>query len=297
MRPGNEDTTRLVTIDPELCRKDGLCVRVCRKVFSQEKEGSVPVVAHAEFCNSCGHCVLVCPTGAIRLAGCVPEMVHPVKSNLIPTYEQVREMVVSRRSTRSFSARAVEREIIEKVINGARFAPSAKNTQSTRFIVILEKSRLAAIAEETARWLGKAALRLNNPLWRKLYRLSGARDAEDITRYIGQFELIAAGMREGRDLILFGAPVVLLFHADRAIRFAEANANLALQNATYIARSLGIGSFYTGYVVTACGHCKAMRRLIELPPGHMVYGGLALGYPLVEFSRWIDRNPPIVTWR
>ena len=297
MGPGNEDTTRLVTIDPELCRKDGLCVRVCRKVFSQERDGSAPVAAHEEFCNSCGHCVLVCPSGAIRLAGCTPEMVHPVESNLIPAYEQVREMVVSRRSTRSFSPRAVEREIIEKVIDGGRFAPSAKNTQSTRFIVVREKSLLTALAKETAQWLGKAALRLRNPLWRKLYLLRGARDAEEITRYIGQFEFIAASMREGRDLILFEAPVLLLFHADRAIRFAEANANLALQNATYIARSLGLGSFYTGYFVTACGHHKAIRQLIELPPGHRVYAGLALGYPLVEFSRWIDRNPPIVTWR
>lgn len=225
-------------------------------------------------------------------------MIRPVQGSLIPTYGQVREMVVSRRSTRSFNSRAVEREIIEKVIDGARFAPSAKNTQSTQYMVIREDSLREAIAEETALWLGKAALRLRNPVWRKLYLLRGAaRDAEEVTRYIGQFEFIAAGMREGRDHILFGAPVLLLFHADHAVRFAEANANLALQNATYIARSLGVGSFYTGYVVTAFNYNKAMRRLIGLPPGHRVYGGLALGYPAVEFSRWIDRNPPVITWR
>lgn len=63
MGPGNEDTIHRVAVDPGLCRKDGLCVRVCRKVFSQEEEGSAPVAARPEFCNSCGHCVLVCPSG------------------------------------------------------------------------------------------------------------------------------------------------------------------------------------------------------------------------------------------
>ena len=293
---GNRNDAPLVAIDPELCGRDGQCVRVCGKVFSQIEDGLPPVAARPEFCNACSQCVLVCPTGAIRLAGSTPDMLHPVETGLIPSYEQVREMVVSRRSTRCFSARAVEREIMEKVIDGARFAPTAKNTQSTRFIVVSEKSRLSAIAEETARWLGKSAQRLKNPVLRRLYILSGAASAEEIALYISQFEFLAAAMREGRDHILFDAPALLLFHADHKVRFAEANANLALQNATYIARSLGVGSFYTGYVVTACGYKKTIRQLIGLPPGHRVYGGLALGYPLMEFSRWIDRNPPVVTW-
>ena len=34
----------IVTIDPQRCKKDGLCVRICEKVFEQKLEGSVPVV-------------------------------------------------------------------------------------------------------------------------------------------------------------------------------------------------------------------------------------------------------------
>ena len=297
MIPRNEGNSPLITIDPERCRKDGLCFRICRKVFSQDAPGSVPVVEHEESCNSCGHCVLLCPSGAIQQAGCPSDRVHAVDDSLMPSYEQVREMIVTRRSTRTFRKRAVERGLIEKVIDGARFAPSAKNTQSTRFIVVEEKSLLRAIAEETARWLGKVGKQLRNPVLRRLYMLRGAGDSAEIMRYIRQFEFIAGEMREEKDLILFGAPVLLLFHGDRTIPFAEANANLAIQNGTFIARALGLGSFYTGYVVTACGHDKALRRLIDLPRGHRVYGGLALGYPEIEFSRWIDRNPPIIKWR
>ena len=286
----------LITIDPERCRKDGLCVQICQKVFSQKEKDSVPEVVHEEFCNSCGHCVIVCPHGAIRQLNSPPEGIYPVQNDLMPSYEQVREMIRTRRSTRTFQDRPVEKEIIERVIDGARFAPSAKNTQSTQFIVVQEKTLLQAIASMTAERLGRVAKRLENPLVRKLYQMRGATNAGEVSRLIGQVNLIARKMREGNDLVLFGVPVLILFHADRRIRFAEANANLAIQNATLLARSLGLGSFYTGYVVTACTNDGAIPRLVKLPDKHRVYGGLALGYPKIQFSKWIERNPPKITW-
>jgi nitroreductase/NAD-dependent dihydropyrimidine dehydrogenase PreA subunit len=285
-----------ITINPELCQRDGLCALICQKVFSQGAKGALPRVAHEESCNSCGHCVMLCPSGAISQVDCPPENVHSVRSELMPTYEQVREMLLARRSIRNFQQKSVDEEIIERVIEGARFAPSAKNTQSTRFIVIRDQAMLHAIASLTAGWLGKVSVRLKNPVWRMLYLLAGATDAGEIMRWVGQFELIAKKMEQNTDLVLFGAPVLLLFHGDRTIRFAEANANLALQNATMISFSLGLGSFYTGYVVTACNHGRAIPRLIGLPKGHMVYGGLALGYPKIGFSKWIERNPAPVRW-
>jgi len=286
----------IVTIDPERCRKDGLCVSICQKVLSWEGKGSVPVVAHEGSCNSCGHCVMICPSGAIRQVDCPPENIHPVQKNLIPSYEQVREMIVSRRSTRAFQKRPVEKEIIEKVIDSARFAPSAKNSQSTRFIVIQDKTLLRAIASGTAKWLGKAAKKLKNPVWRKLYLLRAAQDTETVARWVGQFELILEKMHQDIDLVLFEAPVLLLFHADSTVRFANENANLSLQNAAFAASSLGLGNFYTGYVVLACNNDKTIPKLLGLSGKHKIYGGLTLGYPEITFSKWIDRKPAEIAW-
>jgi len=286
----------IVTIDPQRCKKDGLCVRICEKVFAQEAEGSLPAVVHEEHCNSCGHCVLICPSGAITQTDCPPEKVHPVKREILPSYESMREMLVARRSIRTFQKRVVEKEIIEKVIDGARFAPSAKNTQSTRFIVIQDKTLLHALASATAEWLGRTAKQLKNPLIRTFYLLRGEKNAAEVTRWISQFELIAKRMRSGSDPILFNAPALVLFHADQSASFAEANANLAVQNATLIASSLGLGTFYTGYLVAACTREKAVHRLLKLPRNHKAYGGLALGYPEITFSKWIERNPAIITW-
>jgi nitroreductase len=214
----------------------------------------------------------------------------------MPTYEQVREMIAARRSIRTFQERPVEKEIIEKVIDAARFAPSLKNTQSTQFTVVQDKPLLHAIASSTAEWLGKVAKRLKNPFWRKLYTLRGEKDVEQVLQWINQLDLMAEKMRQNVDFVLFEAPVLLFFHADKTMRSADVNATLALHNATMVASSLGLGSFYTGYVVTACSHDRAIPRLIELPRKQRVYGGLALGYPAIQFSRWIDRRPAQVRW-
>jgi nitroreductase/NAD-dependent dihydropyrimidine dehydrogenase PreA subunit len=286
----------VVTIDSERCLKDGLCARICRKVFSQAMKGSVPIIAHEESCDACGHCVLVCPGGAIRHAEYPQESVHQVSHDPMPSYEQMRQMIVTRRSIRTFQKRPVEKEIVEKLIDGARFAPSAKNTQSTKFIAVQDESLLHEIASITAAWLGMAAQRLKNRLWRKLYILLGERDVEKMARSIGQFELIAEQMRKNVDLILFEAPALLLFHANKRVRFAEVNANLALHNAMMLASSLGLGTLYTGYVVTACGHDKTIPRLLGLAKNEKVYGGLAIGYPEIEFSKWVDRHPARVRW-
>lgn len=281
-------------IDHKLCKKDGLCVRICQKVFYQRDRDSVPEVAHEEFCNRCGHCILICPSGAISHKDYTQGHIHPVQKRLIPSYEQIYEMITTRRSIRTFQKRPVEKEIIEKIIDCARYAPSAKNTQSTQYIVVQEKSSIRTIASATADFL--VGRRLNNPVIKRLYALRGAGSPEELSQMAERFMFLAESMRKDIDLVLFETPVLILFHADSRIRFASENANLACQNATLAACSLGIGCFYTGYVVTACSHDKKLKRFLGLPERHRIYAGLALGYPLIQFTKWIERNPARVKW-
>ena len=286
----------LIAINGETCRKEGLCVRVCPKVFTQDEAGSVPAVSRPEFCNDCGHCLLICPAGAIRHERLAPAGVHAVDDGLLPSFEQVQELIRTRRSIRNFLDRPVERELIGKVIEGARYAPSAKNIQSTQFIVVDDRDVLEKIASTVAGWLGRSAKKLKNPMIRSVYLMRGLTTKEEFTRWVGQFELTARNMERGIDTILYNAPALILFHADKRTRFAEANANLALQNATFTACTLGLGSFYTGYVVSACAHDKSIPRFLDVPEGHRIYAGLTLGYPKIGFSRWIERNPARIRW-
>lgn len=58
------------------------------------------------------------------------------------------EGIKGRRSVRRFAEKAVPRELIEEVVEAARFAPSWKNTQTARYIVIDDKEKIAALAND-----------------------------------------------------------------------------------------------------------------------------------------------------
>lgn len=57
------------------------------------------------------------------------------------------ELVKYRKSVRNWADRPVSRETIEKIVDAARFAPSARNCQDWRIVAVTEKSRRTQIAE------------------------------------------------------------------------------------------------------------------------------------------------------
>ena len=63
---------------------------------------------------------------------------------------QTKDAIKLRRSTREFDSRAViSRENIEKLIDAARLAPTARNTQPWEFIVITDRDALERISSLT----------------------------------------------------------------------------------------------------------------------------------------------------
>ena len=64
-----------------------------------------------------------------------------------------------RRSVRSFQDKSIPKTELEKIVDAARFAPTARNVQPWEFVVIIEKSRLRELAQliENGRFLAQAA--------------------------------------------------------------------------------------------------------------------------------------------
>ena len=75
-----------LTIDENKCKQDGICAAECpRQIITQEDEASFPQVAEADeaYCMACGHCVAVCPHGALSVTGVDIEDCPEIKKNLI----------------------------------------------------------------------------------------------------------------------------------------------------------------------------------------------------------------------
>lgn len=60
---------------------------------------------------------------------------------------ELKQILSSRRSTRKFLERAVEKEKLQRIVDMALTAPSSRNTRSTRLWVVTDKGQLQTISE------------------------------------------------------------------------------------------------------------------------------------------------------
>ena len=288
-----------IAIDTDVCKKDGLCAMTCmRNIFQQEEKATIPRIVDSEFCYGCGQCVAICPQNAISHSGFPEGTVNSIKSEYLPNYEQVLELIRSRRSKRLFKDKAVERSVIEKVLEAARFAPSGHNEQTTEFVVVQSKEIVHEIGALTAKGIKKEAQQYQNPIAKTIMRMTiGQRKAAYVAGIASELGGLASLFDSGKDWIVREAPVLILFCADTAGEFfARVNANLALHNAALAIESLGLGCFYAGFVVLASDRSNSIAKLVGLPETHNIYGALAMGYPRLKFRKWMERNPAKVTW-
>lgn len=60
---------------------------------------------------------------------------------------EFKELIAQRRSIRKFSDRPVPREVVDRLLAEALTAPSARNTRTTRFLVVDDPSLVARMAD------------------------------------------------------------------------------------------------------------------------------------------------------
>ena len=99
----------LLVIDKEKCRQDGLCAADCPTgVIRFDGAGHYPelVPGAQQACLRCGHCVAVCPHGALDHVD-VPLAASPaIEKALQISKAQIVQFLRSRRSVRRFKKKA-----------------------------------------------------------------------------------------------------------------------------------------------------------------------------------------------
>ena len=287
-----------ISIDPALCNGDGLCVAVCPSaVFRQSDAGETPSVARPSACIACGHCVAVCPTDAVR-HGQIDLAASPlVGSQPAVTAEQALHFMRRRRSERHFKDNEVTRDLLEKLVEAGRFAPSASNAQVYQFIVVQDRARIRRLARLS---LGpfRLALRLiENPMARGLARpFAGKALMDEAESALEDLRAMVNGPSRGQDLVLFDAPALILIHAPKGASFGETDCANAQHQMALMAEALGLGTTTIGFFIIAFRFSRALRRELRLPKGHRLYGTLIVGWPRYRWRRVPDRRPARVRW-
>ena len=236
-----------LSIVTENCIKCGKCIKVCPSKIITQNNDATAMVESSKGCISCGHCVAVCPTDSVVHSQFPTEKVHSIDYSLYPSAEQLMLLLKARRSNRAFSTKPIPTTSLDLILEAAHRAPTASNQQQVSFTLITDPEKLQMISEFTIGIFGSAAKKLSNPFLKPVLK----KIMPDAYRYLPMFARMKQAFDHGDDLILRKATAVILIHTPKTNRFGSEDSNLAYQNGSLMAETLGVSQFYMGFVCSA----------------------------------------------
>lgn len=272
-------TMTLFKIDYDKCDKDGLCALDCpAKIIEMKKEGPVLMEGAENLCIQCGHCVAICPKGALRLETISPEVCLPIQTDLMLQPVQAEHFLRSRRSIRVYKKKPVPKDQFEKALSIACCAPTGSNKQPVKWLVFDKQADVKEIASHVIDWMQFV-----------LVQHPGNGSRMNFDRVIEQWHL-------GVDRICRGAPQLVFAHASNEFGSASADCHTALAYLELALPVFGLGSCWAGYVTYAAAQWPDLSEKLGLPENHTCHGTLMVGIPKMKYARAPQRNEPDITY-
>lgn len=158
---------------------------------------------------------------------------------------KVLETIRERFSVRSYQDRPIEEEKLNLILEAARLAPSASNSQPWHFYVVRNRSVIRDLSQKMP--LGSRVI---------------------INSFMAQAPLI---------IVATAGPISLLQRVASFIvnkKWYYLDVAIALEHMVLTAWELGIGSCWIGWFDE-----KKVKKLLNIPPAEEVVAMLTLGYP------------------
>ena len=272
----------LIKVDETKCKKDGACTRDCSPdiIRLSEQTGFPEIVPGGDAaCIFCGHCVAVCPEGALSHEGLPAGAAPVIDKNLAIDEARAVQFMRSRRSVRLFKEKPVEKEKVTRLIELARYAPTAGNSQSVEWLVHTDREKINAIAAGAAEWL-RGVLKANPSI---------AVAKPYMARVITTWD-------SGRDSVLRKAPVLIVASAPKESAFGLVDLTIALTYLDLIAPTLGLGTCWAGLLQGALLSSPQLKELVGIPKEHSSHYPMMVGYPGHKHYRLPERKPPKIVF-
>jgi nitroreductase/NAD-dependent dihydropyrimidine dehydrogenase PreA subunit len=275
------------------CKK---CVAICPS-FVLEMVEAKAVVVRGEWCIGCGHCGAICPTGAILHEGSLLD-IHPKKGESSATSPETLKLLLrERRSVRIYKSDPVPNEILNKTLDAGRYAPTGSNSQNVHYGVLTSPDQIDALQKMTILFYEKIFSRVRGRFGILFLSLIAGRKAAGYLREsLPKIEYTYEQMKQGKDLLFYHAPVVILTHAESWDPCSPFNCSVALYNCSLMAHTLGLGCCFNGFLVNAVNRAPKIKGWLGIPKDHKCYAAMTLGFPEEKYLRLVHRHPSKVTW-
>jgi nitroreductase len=210
-------------------------------------------------------------------------------------YQQLLELMKGRRSVRKFRSEPVPRELVERLLEAARWAPTAGNRQGFRFLILQSPARIAALA---------AAVRTRIAALREAVRADAREQAGRYLENFAHFDtaplVLAPIFRQGPDLLRAS----LESGAPRTERPSErdglCSVSAAILCVLLASSALGLGACWMTGPLIATGE---LEGALAVPAGWSLAALIPVGFPAeqptppprrtaAQLMRWLDEPSP-----
>lgn len=233
----------MISFDLSRCVGCGSCARVCPMGYLT-LEDKVPQVRQRRRCIECGHCVATCPKQAVSLTVPGEALSCPAPEN------ELEQLMLRRRSVRHFRTDPPPREVIQRALDLAEYAPSGKNAHQHRWTVLYgleETEKVTEMALEFSQRTGEA---------KELIKIKAA----------------------GTNLLTCDAPcVIIAWSPDDALN-PVADPVLALALVELQLNRAGLATCWGGYLKQIAQADRDLSAYLGIPEGANLRCALMVGY-------------------
>ena len=268
----NSKTSTAFTANSELCTRCGACIDDCLfHIIKPSPHDGLPFIADSDktTCFHCQHCLAVCPTGAVSIDGCAPAESLPLAA--MPDESQMRRFVRGRRSVRQYADVDADAATINRLLEDLAYAPTGCNARELRLHVISTREVMTKFRE-------------------KMLDSFRARAAASRLPDLAPHAL--AEWEKGNDIVLRGAPHVLVISAPLTAPCPKEDVALALAYFEFLAQSAGLGTTWCGLLTGALALVPELKTILGIPTEGMHFYAMLFGVPSVHYARTVQRQWP-----
>lgn len=269
-------------VDKNKCKADGICVAVCPiQILQMNPHQKLPefITGGGERCINCGHCLASCPYAALSIGDMKPDSAKIMDHANLPDAGQVEMFLKGRRSVRRYQKKVVSRDVIEQLIDIARYAPSGINRQPVNWAVLEGFDRVHELAGLVVKW-AKDMVQARNPMAGSLH-----------------FESMIAAWNKGEDRICRNAPSVIIAYGLKDDPMVPQSCTIAATYLELAAFGNGLGACWGGYVNMAINTSDEVRKFVGISSRAMAGAVMMLGYPAYKYVRIPDRKTVRINWK
>jgi nitroreductase len=194
-----------------------------------------------------------------------------------------REVIETTPTCRFYRPDPIPDDVLRRVLDGSRYAPTGGNRQGVRFVVVRDPAKRRQLKE----WY--------LPMWEqyvaRVERVN-ARRGDPSPRLLENADHFAHHLDEIPVLIVVCAQLDVLMatdrHLDRLSIVGGGSVYPSVQNLLLSARAEGLG---TALTTLLCAVEPQVKALLGIPDGIATAATVALGYPARPFPKRLARRP------